>query len=98
MKVLLLSADKYSFKDESGSNREGCTAFYLNNYRSDNHESLGLKPTKLGASLDVFNQINLSGVTLPAWANVQLDTRPGAQNKASLVLVHVELIEEQELF
>lgn len=98
MRVLLLSADRYSFKDDSGEIREGCTAFYLNNYRQDNSESRGLKPTKLGSTLDVFKKINSSNVTLPAWADISLETRPGAQNKASLVLTDLEVLEEVELF
>ena len=88
MRVLLLSADKYSVTNETtGELLEGTTLYYLNNYRDDSNSSLGFKPTKMSASLSVFESIKKSGFDLPAFCDLEISTRPGAMNKAALVAV-----------
>lgn len=99
MKVLLLSADRYEFTNEStGEVLRGSTLFYLNNYREKTRDTVGLKPTKVSSSVDVFNDIHKNEITLPAFAEISIETRPGAQGKASIVVTSVDLIGQAEVF
>ena len=99
MKVLLLSADKYQLTNENtGEVISGTTLYYLNNYREDGQGSIGLKPTKIGGSSDLFQEIKAQGLTLPAMVSLQVSTKPGAGGKASLVCVGVEHESSIELF
>jgi hypothetical protein len=99
MRVLLLSADRYEVANEAtGEILRGATLFYVNNYRDSSGEIFGLKPTKISASLEILNTIKKSGFTLPAYAELEIGTKPGARNKAALVCFDIEITQSIDLF
>lgn len=99
MRVLLLSADQYSLTNETtGELLQGTTLFYLNDYREDGKLSLGYKPTKISASTQIFDAIKRSAIQLPALADIEITTRPGAAGKATLVAVSCNPVESVTLF
>lgn len=99
MKVLLLSADAYRVVNEgTGEILEGATLFYVNNYRDPSPDVLGLKPTKVSAPLSILTDIKRSSIQLPALADIEIGSRPGAQNKATIMVFGVQVLESVELF
>lgn len=99
MRVLVLSADSFEvLNEQTGELIKGSTIFYINKYRDNSGQSLGLKPTKISGSTELFKKILTADVALPAVADLEIGTKPGAANKASLVLFDIDLIEHQPIF
>lgn len=90
-RVVILSADAWSVKDENTSQtNEGISCWYVNDYRDDEDGSYGLKPTKVALKdLDMFN--SLKG-KLPAIAEVEMGSRSGAKNVATVLFRKITLI------
>lgn len=87
-RVLLCSVDTWDMADEkTGEMRRGITVWYLNEYREDAVGQFGFKPTKVGAVPELLQV--LTTTKLPAVADVDFGSRPGAQNKATLTLTGV---------
>lgn len=85
MKVLILSADTWAMVDEvTKKSVSGVSVWYVNDYREDTAESFGAKPTKISCSDEVF--ATLKTAKLPAYFDLSFGAKPGAGNKASLVL------------
>ena len=82
-RVFLQSVDPWKI-EESGLT--GWSAWYSNNYRDGDN---GFKPTKSGIVDDLAK--SLLG-KLPCLANVSFSSRPGAGNKATLVITSVEIV------
>lgn len=82
-RVFLQSVDPWKI-EESGMT--GWSAWYSNNYRDGDN---GFKPTKSGIVDDLAK--SLLG-KLPCLANVSFSSRPGAGNKATLVITSVEIV------
>jgi len=96
-KALVLSADKWSMPDEkTGEIRSGFSVWYVNDYRDDLPESIGMKPTKITATPEMFESLRLA--KLPALFDLDFGSRPGAQGKATLTLVKAKHIADVDVF
>jgi hypothetical protein len=96
-RALVLSCDSWDMTDEkTGEMRRGLSVWYVNDYRDDGAESLGLEPTKVSADRQLLDQ--LRDAKLPALFDLDLGSRPGAQGKATLTLVGLKLVQRVELF
>jgi hypothetical protein len=96
MQVLILSADQYRVVNDSGEVIEGVTVWYLNDYRDASQQSVGFKPTKISAQLEMWPV--LKGLNLPALCELDFVTRPGAQGKPTLQLRDIKHLQAVELF
>ncbi len=83
-RVFLQSIDPWKMED---TGMTGWSAWYMNNYRDGEH---GFKPTKTTISNDDLAKSLLG--KLPCLANVSFSSRPGANNKATLVITSVEIV------
>jgi len=98
---LVLSMDFWEFPDEkTGELKSGGTCWYMNNYRDDAEGSLGLKPTKLSIPSDRFAPImaKVKAGGLPAIYGLDFGTRPGKENKPTLVLVDLLYVRTPDIF
>lgn len=95
--VLVLSADKWEMTDEkTGVIRNGVTIQYVNDYRENDERSVGLKPTKAPASLEVFESIRKGGA--PALYRLDFRTRPGKESKPTLTVIKAEIGKAIKIF
>lgn len=96
-KVLVLSADSWGMTDEkTGQMLAGVSVWYLNDYREDTDKSFGFKPTKIGCNDQVYAA--LRNHPLPAYFELSFGAKPGAGNKATLVLNDVKFVGAIDLF
>jgi len=96
-KVVVLSADSWGMTDEkTGQVLAGVSVWYVNDYREDSAESIGFKPTKIGCKDDVF--ATLKQHSLPAVFELEFGAKPGAGNKATLILNAVKFVSTIDLF
>lgn len=97
MQILLLSADQYNVTNEAtGEILRGITMFYLNDYREDTAQSLGYKPTKISAPMELW--ATLQKLEVPCIAELSFITRPGAMGKATAVVNGIEFVRAAPLF
>lgn len=84
-KALVLSADSWSMKDEQTAEiREGWSVWYVNDYREDNAQGFGFRPSKISI-IDKLAE-DLRKVKLPAMCELDFGSRPGAGGKATLTI------------
>lgn len=97
MKVLLLSADVWEMQDDrTGKTNSGVTVWFINEYREDTADSLGSKPTKVSASLSLFQALKTQ--PLPCLAEVDITTKPGKDGKPALTVLGIKPIKEVKVF
>lgn len=90
-RVLILSCDKWRMTDEkTGELSQGWSMWYVSDYREDDVESFGLKPTKLTLRDDKM-AMTLRGV-VPCLAELEMATRPGAGNKAAVIARDIRIV------
>lgn len=95
--VVILSADSWGMTDEkTGQVLAGVSVWYVNDYREDSAESFGLKPTKISCSPEVFAALKAN--KLPGRFELEFGAKPGAGNKATLILNGVRHVGEVDLF
>ena len=95
--VLLLSVDKYQFPDEkTGEIRKGVTVQYINDYRDDTDDAVGLKPIKAPATDDFFGMVKQHSV--PGMYDIDFRTKPGKENKPTLTVVGGKFVRAVKLF
>lgn len=93
---LILSADKWEMPDErTGELRSGVSVWFLNDYREDTDTSVGYKPSKLSAPVELLDQLKGQ---VPGYFEMIYGSRPGAQGKAQLTLVGVKPVRSSALF
>lgn len=91
-RVLILSCDKWRMTDEkSGEVMQGWSMWYVNDYREDEAESFGLKPTKMSLRDDKM-ALALRG-QVPCLAEFEMSSRPGAGNKAAVFARSIEVLQ-----
>lgn len=96
-RAFVLSADGWEMPDEkTGEIRKGFSVWYINEYREDSATQIGLKPTKISATAEIFEVLKTG--KLPALFDLDFASRPGAGGKATLTLVRVKHIKDIELF
>lgn len=90
-RVLLLSSDYYNMKDESTSREiSGHSVWFVNQYREQGADSKGFKPSKVSITNEVAEQLNKAN--LPAVAELQYGSRPGAGGKATLTVTGFKIV------
>lgn len=95
-RALITSADAWEMTDEkTGEIRRGVSIWFLNDYRDDSAESFGFKPTKVSADRSLLEKLRGQ---LPGIFDLEYGSRPGAQGKATLTLIGVELVKPVDLF
>lgn len=95
--VLILSADQWELTDETtGEVRRGVTVYFVNAYRESTSKSIGLRPTKVPAMLDVFDSIRKGGA--PGIYFLDFRTRPGKEGKPVLTATQARLDRKLDLF
>lgn len=100
-KVLVLSADKWAMTDEkTGENRTGLTVNYVNDYRDSDEKSEGYKPTKISVPAELMEQVfkQFQSAGLPAMCELDFGTRPGKDNKPTVVVNAVKVLQKVALF
>ena len=94
---LILSADNYSIPDKStGEIQELFQIWYCSDYREASDTELGSKPIKMLTTPEIFEQ--LKKVQLPAIFDMELRSRPGKANAASLTVVSVKFLSTPSIF
>lgn len=89
---LVLSCDPWEIVDErTGETRKGLSIWYVNAYRDG--ES-GLKPTKVSGDVVLWDRLRGH---LPAICALSFGSRPGKENKASLYLRDVEILDSFDI-
>ncbi len=89
MKYLVLSADKWEFKDEvTGKLNKGVSLWVLNEYKEETDVSVGNKPTKMGCKVELFDE--LSKHQLPAIYDIDFSTKPGKDGKPTLIITNLK--------
>ena len=84
-RVYALSADPYRIVNEqTGEVIEGLSLWYCNKYRENSAESRGHKPIKVSVSESLLKAVMQA--ELPGVVELDFETRPGKDNKASLVV------------
>lgn len=87
-KILLLSCDPWHMTDEkTGERRTGVSLSYLSAYRDE--AGKGLKPIKVSAPAGF--EASIGAVALPAFAEVDFTTRPGAGGKATIAVSAIKI-------
>lgn len=95
-RALVLSADVWNMTDkDTGQVLNGVSVWYVNDYRQDDQEAFGFKPTKVSATPEMLEKLRGK---LPGIFELSFGSRPGAQSKATLTLIGVKFIEEAALF
>lgn len=96
-RALILSADHYSIPDErSGEIQNLFQMWYCNDYRDDSATELGCKPIKMLTTPEIFQQLRT--VELPALFDLDLRSKPGKGNAASLTVVGVRFVSSPAIF
>ncbi len=91
-RVLMLSIDKWErLDDKTGEVYRGFYSWFVNDYRESTDKFMGFKPTKL--KLSEMAHKNLQGKDLPAWVDIEWDSRPGLDGKAELIVRSVRYVE-----
>ena len=94
--ALITSADPWQMVDEkTGEIRNGVSIWYLNDYRDDEGDKFGFKPTKVSADRSILESLRGK---LPGLFELEYGSRPGAQGKATLTLIGAKLVRQVDLF
>lgn len=91
-KVYVLSCDPYEVKDDNGAINAGFTIWFLNRYRDNTNESRGHKPARVSMKTTDGIAQKLMQTELPAVCDIDLDVRPGAQNKLTAQIVGLQVL------
>jgi len=95
--VLVLSADRWQLTDEkTGEIRAGILLHYVNQYREASDKAVGLRPTKISATTEVFDAIRKAGA--PGFYKLDFRTRPGKESKPTLLAARAEFVRKPDLF
>lgn len=99
-KVLVLSADKWAMNDDNGKPMSGLTVNYINEYRDNDANNEGYKPTKISVPADLADEFlkRFKSVGLPALCELEFGTRPGKDNKPAIVVNGVKVISHVQVF
>lgn len=96
-RALILSADNWGMTDEkTGKPLSGVSVWYVNDYREDTADSIGMKPTKISATPEILEKLRKA--RLPALFDLDFGSRPGAQGKATLTLVGISHVQDVAIF
>ena len=96
-RALILSADHYSIPDkDTGEVQNLFQVWYCTDYRSSSSKELGLKPTKVLTTPEIFELLRKQ--ELPAIFDLDLRSRPGKGNAAALMIVGYEYVSTPVLF
>lgn len=88
----MLSIDKWERLDEkTGEVYRGFYSWFVNDYRESTDKFMGFKPTKLKLAETAYR--HLQGKELPAWVDIEWDSRPGMDGKAELLVRSVNYVE-----
>ena len=88
----MLSVDKWEKVDEkTGEVYRGFYSWYVNDYRESSDRFDGYKLTKLKLSERAHKCIE--GKVLPAWVDINWDSRPGMDGKAELIVKSLEYVD-----
>lgn len=94
---LILSADKWEMPDErTGELRRGVSIWFVNDYRDDTALAIGMKPTKVGGDVAMFEL--LKNAKLPAVFDLDYGSKPGKDGKPTLVLTGVTHVADIDAF
>lgn len=80
---IVLSARRYSFKDDSSRTVEGCKITYLTGDVEQDENLIGMQTMSITAPLDIWPDMS----RLPAYYGLDFKHRPGRDGKPTLTLV-----------
>lgn len=96
-RVLVLSADHYSIPDEkTGVVQDLFQVWFVSDYREDTATELGCKPIKMMTTPELFEKLRPH--ELPSVFDLELRSKPGKANTASLVVVGMSFVSTPALF
>lgn len=96
-RALVLSADHYKIPDQgTGEIQHLHQVWYCNDYREDSPTERGCKPIKMLVAPEVFAE--LFKHELPALFDLELRSRPGKGNSASLTVVGFTFVGQPDIF
>jgi hypothetical protein len=87
---LVLSARRYSFKDDNGQQIDGVTVTYLTDDNQDEGNTRGCIPLSITAPLALWEAIP----PLPAFCDMEFRQRPGPKGKPTLTLTQVRYLSD----
>ena len=85
---LLLSARRYSFRDDAARQVEGVTLSYLTGEREEGQDRRGLEPLTITGGLEVFSGLQ----EVPGLYEMGFRQRPGKNGRPTLQVVSVRYV------
>ena len=89
-RCLVLSARRYSFKDDSGKQVDGVTVTYITGESEAQDDLRGMQPLSITGPLALWPQLD----PLPAYFGMDFKQRPGPKGKPTLQLVAAHFEQE----
>jgi hypothetical protein len=90
---LVLSARRYSFKDDAGKAIDGVTVTYLTGDTEAAEDLRGMQPLSITAPFAIWDQLQ----PLPGYFGLDFKQRPGPKGKPTLQLVAAKFEQKAEL-
>lgn len=90
-RALILSADRWSMKDErTGQERAGWSLWFVNQYRENSENAVGLRPTKISVTDELVSEVKK--LSFPLMGDLSFGSRPGEGGKATLTITAIKAL------
>ena len=87
-RCLVLSARRYSFRDDAGKQVEGVTLQYLTGFEADDPDRRGMEPLTITGSLSLYSELR----DLPGVYDLDFKQRPGPKGRPTLQVTGLRFV------